>query len=357
MKKMLFIYNNPFGASYGGSLVTEKAYNALSQKYIVIKYYVDKPKNKFLTLLRCLFLFSGKMSLFDHIKIDRILKEDTDIEIVFFDVSLYGRAARMVKNKYPKIKVIINFHNNEAEFFYDLVKLWGSKYLLLWLPALYNEKLSCRNSDLNIFITEEDRKSVNAREVPSIIIPATLVDKFNPEKRFNDTQKTNYILFIGSASFGNLHAVQLLIEKIAPYISCNIIIAGKDVQAAVSKRKIPGNVIIQDYIGDLSEIYYGASAFVVPVYYGSGMKVKIAEAMMHGKKIIATPMAFYGYRLNPHSCSVCNTAEEFVAEINKLELSKTFYEESRLLFLKYYSASNNDAYYSQIDDYIKTAEV
>jgi glycosyltransferase involved in cell wall biosynthesis len=352
MKKLLFIYSHPFGASYGGSLVTERAYSAFLQKYTVIKYFVDKSKNNLLSLFRNLFLFPSKLSLFDLIKVDKLLKTNTDINIVFLDVSLFGRIARMVKKKYPNIKVIINFHNNEGQFFYDRIKICGWKYLPLWLSALYNERLSCHNSDLNIFLTEEDRKSINTKSVPSIIIPVTLVDSYNHVKPQAVITEQNYILFIGIAYYANLHGAQFLIKEIAPYVSCNIVIAGKGMQTALSNIRSPENVIIKDYIDDLSGIYYGASVFIAPLFYGSGMKVKIAEAMMHGKKIIATPLAFYGYKPDSSSCAICDTAEEFITGINESELTKTFYEESRQLYLKYYSASNNGLYYSRMDKFL-----
>jgi glycosyltransferase involved in cell wall biosynthesis len=294
------------------------------------------------------------LSLLDLLRIDKLLKINKDIDIVFLDVSVFGRIAQMIKKKYPSIKVVVNFHNNESKYYRDMVRVRGWEYLPFLLSVAYNERLSCRNSDLNIFLTNEDKKSIDANSVSSIIIPVTIKDNFNYTVRQNTVKARNYILFTGIAYYANLHGVQYLIEKIAPYVSCDIVIAGKGMRIALSKIKMPGNVIIRDFMNDLSEMYYGASAFIAPLFYGSGMKVKIAEALMYGKKIIATPLAYYGYEIDNSSCAVCNIAEEFIAEINNLTPGKTFYEESRFLFLKHYSSSNNDTYYSQIDDYITT---
>ena len=46
---------------------------------------------------------------------------------------------------------------------------------------------------------------------------------------------------------------------------------------------------------DLTPLYREAAAFVAPVFLGSGMKVKVAESLMHGCPVIGTPLALRGY--------------------------------------------------------------
>jgi len=352
MKTLLFIHNNPLNEAYGGSRVTEKAYIAFLEKYIVKKYFVGKKNNKLLTLIKNIFLFSGSLSPFDTRKIIKYIKKN-NIDIVFFDVSMHGRLVKKIKVKYPEIKLIVNFHNNENRYCFDLVKSSGLIYLPIWLSAWYNEKLSLKYSDLNIFITENDKQSFSDVKAPSIIIPVTLADNYK-NINIQDREKTKYyILFVGSAFYANLHGAHFLIKSIAPYISCNILIVGKGMKAALFNDKLPKNVYVEDFVENLTEIYNSASAFVAPLFMGSGMKVKLAEAMMYGKKIIATTFAFYGYKIDDHCCSICDTADDFIKEINNTDMSKQFYEQSRNLFLDHYSSSNNHIYYSQIDDYIK----
>lgn len=297
-------------------------------------------------------MYSGSLSPFDILNIIKHLKKYNDIDIIFFDVSLHGRLVRKIKVKYPEIKLIVNFHNNESKYYFDLVKSSGLIYFPLWLSAWYNDKLSLLYSDLNIFITENDKKSFGNITTPSIIIPATLPDKFKKVDIQLVKKTSYYILFVGAAFYANLEGAYFLIKKIAPYVSCDIFIVGKGMKAALSKKELPNNVNVEDYVEDLSEIYNSASAFVAPLFYGSGMKVKLAEAMMYGKKIIGTPLAFYGYKIDKNCCFICNTAKEFIDEINNTDMSKTFYEESRNLFLNYYSSSMDYEYYSQINNFI-----
>jgi glycosyltransferase involved in cell wall biosynthesis len=351
MKTLLFIRNNPFNVPYGGSRGTEKAYRALSQKYILIDYFVNKRSNGLLTFFRNMLLYSGNLSWYDEFKIMNLIKGNTRIDIVFFDVSLHGRLVKRIKMKYPQIKIIVNFHNNENKYFYDLVISSGIKYVPIWLSAKYNENLSLKFSDLNIFITEKDKKSINKSMKPSIIIPVTLNDIYI-QKNVVSFQEYPYLLFIGSAFFGNISAVSTIINKIAPVIPYKIIIVGKGMSAIFSSKSISKNVEIKDYVEDLSELYEKASAFIAPINYGSGMKVKIAEALMYGKKILASSNTLSGYKKDITSIIECNTLEDFISEINKLNIQQTFYQESRQLFLEYYSSLKNELYYSQIDKFV-----
>ena len=46
--------------------------------------------------------------------------------------------------------------------------------------------------------------------------------------------------------------------------------------------------------------------------------------------------------------SICETPEEYVAAINRLDMNKCFYEKNRILFLSKYDSKNNKNYYKQI---------
>lgn len=81
---------------------------------------------------------------------------------------------------------------------------------------------------------------------------------------------------------------------------------------------------------------------IAPIFDGSGMKTKVAEALMYGKKIIGTPEAFSGYEgVADQAGWVCATANEFVAAIAdaESEVTQPFYPELRMLYEEKYSFS------------------
>ena len=101
------------------------------------------------------------------------------------------------------------------------------------------------------------------------------------------------------------------------------------------------NVEIHDSVDDLSVFYERANIVVCPLFYGGGMKVKVAEALMYGKKIIGTELAFFGYE--PEKCPTMITssdAEVYKKVIENLNPGITTYDESILHFEKYFSYSS-----------------
>lgn len=342
MRNLLFIYNNPFDGSYGGSQGTRKAFNGLEQLFNLIPYSCMKKSNKIATLIRNTCGYSGNLSFFDCKKILKTIKQKK-IEIIYFDVSLHGRLVYKIKQKYPKIPIVVNYHNCEAQYFKDMYKANGILFYPIFRSAVKNEKLSKKYADFHILITEEDRINLGI-EKNYTIIPVTLDDSFK-----NDIMQNvdiPYILFLGAAQYANIEGARFIIEKIAPFVNKQFIIAGKGMKTIFNKHY--KNVEIYDYIPSLSEIYSKASAFISPLFSGSGAKVKIAEALMYGKKIIGTSLSFYGYDMTLAEKCICESQEEFIKEINKVDMSKKYYADNRELFLSKYDSRLNKNYYSVI---------
>ena len=73
-----------------------------------------------------------------------------------------------------------------------------------------------------------------------------------------------------------------------------------------------GNEIFSDKIGlliarNLSNSYKNSKFIVVPIFYGSGMKTKVAEAFSYGKTVFITKEASIGYEKNFDKCIIVNT--------------------------------------------------
>ena len=80
------------------------------------------------------------------------------------------------------------------------------------------------------------------------------------------------------------------------------------------KNKIDTNKItLYDKVDDLEQLIISADLFLIPIFHGSGMKVKTAQALMYGKNIIGTSEAFEGYDVDfKRVGALCNTAKEFI---------------------------------------------
>ena len=345
MKNILFIYNNPLDGSYGGSQGTKKAFDGLEENFNVIPYSCIKKSNKIATLWRNVCGYSGNLSAADCKNIIRMIQTQK-IDAVYFDVSLHGRLVRKIKKLFPQLKVAVNYHNCEAQYFGDMYHQKGILYFPVFRAAVKNENLSKKYADFHVLITEEDRKQLVITE-NYCIIPVTLEDSFDSKIAPVDSETAEpYMLFVGAAQYANIEGAKFIIEKIAPHSDKKFLIVGKGMKSAFPDAY--KNVEVQDFCPSLSDVYMNASAFVCPLFSGSGAKVKIAEALMYGKKILGTPLSFFGYEMGGSEYEVCSTEDDFINAIQGLDMEKRFYKENRNLFLEKYDARNNHRYYEQI---------
>lgn len=48
-------------------------------------------------------------------------------------------------------------------------------------------------------------------------------------------------------------------------------------------------------VGDVATVYHGAAVAIAPVFHGSGSSIKVAEALVFGRPVVATPFGARGY--------------------------------------------------------------
>ena len=78
--------------------------------------------------------------------------------------------------------------------------------------------------------------------------------------------------------------------------------------------------------------YENAIVTVAPIFRGSGMKTKIAESLLFGKKVVGTKEAFMGYENFLSKIGwECNSSEEFINVLNNTNLSTS---NDQILILK-----------------------
>jgi glycosyltransferase involved in cell wall biosynthesis len=110
------------------------------------------------------------------------------------------------------------------------------------------------------------------------------------------------------------------VERVVPRIVIKTYIVGRGFEELKQQFDQNGKVVVVGGVDSLAD-WYGNVCFVIaPIFDGSGMKTKVAEALMFGKKIVGTPEAFSGYQDVPDQAGwVCSTADEFVAAISQAE--------------------------------------
>lgn len=268
---------------------------------------------------------------------------DKKIRKVFVDGSNLGGFVAILKRNLPEVEVITFFHNVEARFFWGALRT--TKTLRAFVVFIVNylaERKSVYLSDKRICLSERDNhilKSIYGRGATHIS-PMALKDKFigQPFKIKGDNKST-FILFVGGNFYANLEGILWFVKYVAHRIDIKVCIVGKGMDRIREKLEIPGKVEVIGQVDDLSEWYRRALFVIAPIFDGSGMKTKVAEAMMYGKRVVGTREAFSGYEMVAGSGWICRTADDFVDAIAtaQQEISTPFDQDMRKLFLKNYS--------------------
>jgi len=147
------------------------------------------------------------------------------------------------------------------------------------------------------------------------------------------------ILFIGFNNFHNVNGIRWFLEEVAPNINKNykILIVGNVIEE-IDKRKYPNAEFIE-YVESLDEIYLNSKICISPLFTGSGMKVKIVEAMSYGKPVVCSSRSLVGFPIkNNCGCSIADNHEDFAIAIKKLLQDDLYYKEE---CLKSYTTFSN----------------
>ncbi len=131
------------------------------------------------------------------------------------------------------------------------------------------------------------------------------------------------LYFLGGLDWlPNQEGLFWFVEKVLPLVlqhdpEITFHIAGRNGPAGFSKLNDGKNIIYDGEVSDASEFVSDKFICIVPLFSGSGMKIKIVEAMAQNKLVITTPVGAEGMPegLTDHLI-ICDTAESFAEKIS-----------------------------------------
>jgi len=260
---------------------------------------------------------------------------------VFIDSSQLGYIAKVVRKKYPHLRIYTFFQNMEYDFISS--SIWdGKDYLHAFLIPMtkYNERCACKYSDKIIVFNSRDASRVKEvyHRVSDMQIPIWLTDDYIDNPPSISTEKgVKEALFVGSYFFGNTQGLKWFCKEVLPHVNIHLTIVGSGMDAFAKDIEPSDKISIYSNVPDLKPYYERADFVILPVTTGGGMKVKTAETLKYGKYIIGTKESLEGYEVNSETATVCNTAADFIDVISNYHRPFKFNSPSRQLFNQKYS--------------------
>jgi glycosyltransferase involved in cell wall biosynthesis len=247
------------------------------------------------------------------------------IDVVFIDGSNLGAAAAAIKAARPAVRVVTFFHNVEARFFWGSMRERRTLKSLAVLAANYiAERKAVRSSDVRITLSARDSAGLRRLygRAADVVAPIVLEDKGGRVPSPSTPAKRAYVLFVGGGFYANIAGIDWFVRAVAPRIGLHVMIVGRGMETLAARFDGNASVTLVGAVDDLSQWYADATVVIAPIFDGSGMKTKVAEALMFGKHVIGTPEAFSGYAQDVVAANRCCADDDtFVAALALAEAS------------------------------------
>ena len=187
------------------------------------------------------------------------------------------------------------------------------------------ERSVMARADAVVVLTDRDAAEASrlgARRVKRIRLGLRTRDRLTDSVR--DESGANEVVFVGNfAHPPNVDAAQWLTREIFPLVrtrhaTARLRLVGADAPAAVLALARDGVEVLTD-VPDVAPFLERATVVVAPLRMGSGMRVKVLQALAAGKALIATPLAVEGLALtNNNQVVIAENAEGLARAVAEL---------------------------------------
>lgn len=294
--------------------------------------YVDTTPRFFPALKALLQNRSYHVSRFEtkemNKKLASILQKET-FDIVQLE-SVFVAPYIPVIRQYSNARIVLRTHNIEHQIWDRIVQHAKNPFRKLILKTLARK---LKIYELSLFgrvdgfmaISDPDYQYFHEQfpKTRGTVIPFGVdVDRYEPEEDYIPSDKPE-LFHIGSMNWlPNVEGVEWFLEEVWDKIlekfpEVTFIIAGHNFPDTLKQCHAP-NVTVEEDVPDANEFMLAHDIMVVPLLSGSGVRVKIIEAMALGKTVITTSVGAEGIDAKDGvQWLIADTPDEFVTALEK----------------------------------------
>lgn len=293
--------------------------------------------------------------------------KENDYDIIYFDHLQMYKYFNSFDRK--SVKFVLDQHNSESEIVYRTYQNSNNFLKKIFLNIEYNkirkfEKKALSDVDKIYALSENDvesmkRLNVNLRNFS--VIPIGVIDNGIINKK-EDKNKKLTLMFIGTLTWNpNNQGILWFVRNVIPKlnesgIEYDLYIVGKNPSEELKELcESYNNIFVTGYVDDVDEMYVKSDVMVVPLFVGSGQRVKIIESFSKGIPVISTSIGAEGLDcITDYNVVIADTYIEFVDSLRKMSdetFRKKIASNARKTFEEKYSL---EAYISAFNDSFKT---
>lgn len=260
-------------------------------------------------------------------KITEVLQKDT-FDIIQLETLQMATYLDII-HKYSKAPVVLRAHNIEHKIWQRIAENCPNPFKRIYIDHLYRTLRRFEISILNkmdgiIAITPVDARNFDrlSHSTNIISIPFGINLDTLPETPVQPAEAS--LFHIGTMNwFPNEESIKWLITEVWPNVRkrlphIELHLAGRYMPDWLLKLSVPG-ITVDGEVPDVWDYMQRFSIMVVPLFSGSGIRIKIVEAMAAGKAIITTAMGAEGINYeNGQHLLIAKDAASFTDAIVRL---------------------------------------
>ena len=229
--------------------------------------------------------------------------------------------------KHSKVKIIVRTHNVEHQIWEQYaastvnpIKKWYLKRLARDLKIAEISKLNKVDLIATISNTDAETYRYLGIKTPMVTIPVAM--EVQSKKT---TFSTDSIFFLGSMNWQpNSEAVDWLVNRIFPALKKVMPESQLNLAGSFMNGKLPSNkdkgIRNHGFVENSTDFMLTKGILVLPIKSGSGVRMKLLEALSLGIPVVTTPIGAQGINDFSAVC-IAETEEDFVTKISELLLS------------------------------------
>jgi glycosyltransferase involved in cell wall biosynthesis len=133
-------------------------------------------------------------------------------------------------------------------------------------------------------------------------------------------ERPDAVGFIGSLDYRpNQEAALWIAEELKPRVTAEVHVGGSNAPSWLRARLAAAGVELAGDVHDAAAFIRPMSVMIAPLFAGGGMRIKILEAMAHGKAVVATTVGAAGIDVRDgENILLADDAASFAAAVSRL---------------------------------------
>jgi len=206
----------------------------------------------------------------------------------------------------------------------------------------FEDEISRLNNFDEIWTISSDEQYVFEQfcKKPVRLVPIGFESKVREIKKENRNDLHFDIIYIAGDNMHNIQACKWFFENVyellpKEYAICVIGKVNKMVPHLANVTKIP-------FAAELDEYYLRSKIAICPMISGTGVKIKVVEALSYGLPVVCNRRGVDGLvNKTQNGCIIADTSDKFASAISRLVKEKDFYEkianEGKLYFNEHHN--------------------